>query len=202
MTMDTINIILAAIASGLLATIITIIVQKNSEIKRTKVNVFEILMSHRYLITDKENVEALNKVEVIFHDDKDVKNAWKDFLDAADHAAESDGNINNIDDKYLKLLEKISISIDYKNINWEDIKRCYYPQGLSTQIMEESMLRTVQLEQALKTVQQDEESFQTSIKKTTQDFFVKTLEGPNGVDNLIKLMKVSDEIGLIKKEDE
>ena len=79
--MNYMNIIFTALGSGLFATIITLLVQKHAEIKRVKISVFETLMAHRYLISDKENVEALNKVEVVFYSDSDVRQAWKEFID-------------------------------------------------------------------------------------------------------------------------
>ena len=81
--MDVLSIVIAAVGSGLVATVITIIVQKCSEAKKVKIQIFETLMSHRYLITDKENVEALNRVEVIFYNKNNVRKAWKEFLDIA-----------------------------------------------------------------------------------------------------------------------
>lgn len=104
--MDVVSIIIGAIASGLLATIVTLVVQRNSELKRVKIEMFETLMAHRYLMHDKDNVEALNKVDVVFHKNADVRKAWTEFLDAADRGAANPTANNNIDDKYLKLLEK------------------------------------------------------------------------------------------------
>ena len=42
------------------------------------------------LISDKENVEALNKIEIVFYKHDDVRLAWKDFMKAADDATASD----------------------------------------------------------------------------------------------------------------
>ena len=109
--MDIVSIIIGAVGSGLLATIVTIMVQKHSEVKRVKLEIFETLMSHRYLMHDKDNVEALNKIDVVFHNDTEVRRAWVEFLDAADRGAENPTANRNIDDKYLKLLEKIAIAI-------------------------------------------------------------------------------------------
>lgn len=106
--MDIVSIIVAAVGSGLVATIITLIVQRVSETRKLKICIFEILMSHRYLIADKENVEALNKVEVIFHKDSEVRKAWTDFLNAADAGATNPMLASTTNDKYLKLLEKIA----------------------------------------------------------------------------------------------
>ncbi len=45
--MDIVSIIVAAVGSGLVATIITLIVQRVSETRKLKICIFEILMSHR-----------------------------------------------------------------------------------------------------------------------------------------------------------
>ena len=112
-------------------------------------------MSHRYLITDKENVEALNRVEVIFYNKNNVRKAWKEFLDIADRGASIVTNAETVDDKYLKLLSEIAKCIGYKNIDWENIKGYYYPQGLATKITEEEMLRKAQLTQVTEIISQD-----------------------------------------------
>lgn len=98
---EIINILVAAVLSGLVSTIITIIVQKKMSIKRIKEDVFCTLMSHRYLIYDKENVEALNRVEVLFYKEENVRKAWREFLDCSNSKP---SNPNEINDKYIKLL--------------------------------------------------------------------------------------------------
>lgn len=182
--MDVLSIVIAAFGSGLLATIVTIVVQKHSETKKDKVHIFETLMSHRYLITDKENVEALNKVEVIFYNKSDVRKAWKEFLDIADRGATSVTNAENVDDKYLKLLSEIAKCIGYKSIDWENIKRYYYPQGLATKIAEEEMLRKAQLAQVTEVVSQDTSTGQLSAEQFGMQIVLKAIENPDGFEKL------------------
>ena len=185
--MDIVSIIIGAVGSGLLATIVTIMVQKHSEVKRVKLEIFETLMSHRYLMHDKDNVEALNKIDVVFHNDTEVRQAWVEFLDAADRGAENPTAHRNIGDKYLKLLEKIAIAIGYKNINWEDIKRYYFPLGLSTKISEEAMLRKAQLSQANAEANQDSSNGQISIEQFGMQFLLKALESPDGLEKVAQI---------------
>ena len=185
-------VILTSLISGLLATILTIICQRKFEIKRTKKQIFETLMSHRYLIVDKENVEALNKVDVVFYHNTEVRKAWKAFLNAADTASVNPMAENEVNDKYLRLLEEIAKCIGYKNINWEDIKKYYLPKGLSTQIAEETALRKAQLQQATMLSGQDQmDSRQISSEEMGMRFVLKALETPNGMDNITKLLEMA-----------
>ena len=182
-------IIITSLISGLLATILTIICQRIFEIKRSKREIFEILMSHRYLIHDKDNVEALNKIDVVFYKDIEVRNAWKEFLATADLAATNPTKISEINDKYLTLLEKIAFAIGYKKINWENIKKYYLPNGLSTQILEESALRKVQIKQATQISSQDK-STGTKAEELGMQFILKALDSPNGMDMISKLIEL------------
>ena len=185
--MDIVSIVVGAIGSGLLATIITLLVQKHSEVKRVKIEIFETLMAHRYLMHDKDNVEALNKVDVVFHNNADVRKAWVEFLDAADRGAENPTANHNIDDKYLKLLEKIAIAIGYRNVNWENIKRYYFPAGLSNKITEETMLRKAQLSQARTVANQDSSNGQSAAEQFGMQFLLKALDSPDGLEKLLEL---------------
>lgn len=191
--MDIVSIIVAAVGSGLVATIITLIVQRVSETKKLKICIFEILMSHRYLIADKENVEALNKVEVIFHKDSEVRKAWTDFLNAADAGATNPMLASTTNDKYLKLLEKIAKNIGYKSIDWENIKQFYFPQGLATKITEEELLRKAQLSQATAIAAQDTSTGQSSSEQLGMQIALKALENPDGFEKLARFAEMMNQ---------
>lgn len=186
--MNALSIIIPTVCSGLLATIITIIIQKKSEAKRIKIEIFEVLMAHRYLISDKENVEALNKVEIIFNSDDEVLKAWSDFLSAAESANPS--SFNNTNDKYLKLLEKIANNIGYKKVDWESIKHYYYPQGLANKITEEELLRKAQLSQANEIAKQDTINGQPTAEQLGMQLILKALETPDGLEKIARVAKV------------
>ena len=198
--MDVLSIIIAAVGSGLVATLITLLVQKHNEVKRIKVSIFETLMAHRYMISDKENVEALNKVEVVFHSDKDVRQAWKEFLDEADKGAANLVASVNVNDKYLKLLEKIAESIGYKKINWENIKRFYYPTGLSTKITEETLLRKAQLTQASAIANQDTSNGQMTPEQFGMQFILKAMDSPDGLEKIAKIAEMGNKSAKANKK--
>ena len=130
-------------------------------------------------------------MDVVFHKNADVRKAWTEFLDAADRGAANPTANNNIDDKYLKLLEKISIAIGYKNIDWENIKRYYFPAGLSNKISEEAMLRKAQLSQANAVANQDSSSGQTSAEQFGMKVLLKALDSPDGLEKVARIAELT-----------
>lgn len=77
-------VVITALISGLLATIVTIWWQRRSEIRNKKMKVFETLMTYRYMISSQESVNALNSIDVVFYKDKNVRKAFSDFLNETD----------------------------------------------------------------------------------------------------------------------
>ena len=148
---NTFLVIMTALCSGLIATLVTIWWQNKSQEKKEKEKIFTILMSKRYDFTVKESVEALNMIDVVFYNSIKVRDAWKEFLDAVNKKG------SPINDKYLRLLELIADDIGYKDICWEDIKQFYYPVGLANRRQDEDVLRKVQIDVALAQMKRDEQ---------------------------------------------
>lgn len=142
---NVILVIVTALISGLLATIVTIWWQRKSELRRNKMKIFETLMAYRYMIFAQECVNALNSIDVVFYKDTTVRKAYADFLQESAKKPEFNPNIA---DKHLKLLEEMSKALGLKDIHWDDIKQSYYPTGLSEKTMEESLLRKMQIQSA------------------------------------------------------
>ena len=152
-------VIITALFSGTIATVITILWQKKNQTKQTKEKIFTVLMSKRYDIASEESVDALNMVEVVFCKSKIVRTAWKEFMEAVNM---SDSRIRDtkIADKHLKLLEAMAKDIKYKEIEWEDIKNYYYPVALSTRKQDEIILRKIQIDKELAQINE--------VKKTSE----------------------------------
>lgn len=185
-------VIITSLVSGILATVLTLICQKIGETRKSKREIFEILMSHRYFISDKENVEALNRIDVVFYKHVDVRKAWKDFMGAASLTPQNPMS-NNVNDCYLKLLEKISIAVGYKNISWDEIKKFYFPKGLSTKIAEEEVLRKAQIKQAILVDNQDHPNpGQMTNEEMGMKVIMKALESPNGIQALGSLLDIAN----------
>lgn len=182
-------LIITSLASGIIATIITLIVQGSNEKKKTKRDVFATLMAHRYLIHDKDNVETLNKIDAVFYKEKQVRDKWVDFMNACDKASK-DPSVN-IYDKYLKLLEVMADAVGYKDISWDEIKQAYSPKGLMDKITEESVLRRAQIQQMTHDYTQDRVNPMTAQEMGMQ-FVLKALDSPNGMDTIAKLIEIGE----------
>lgn len=152
---NTFLVIMTALCSGLIATLVTIWWQNKSQEKE---KIFTILMSKRYDFTVKESVEALNMIDVVFYNSIKVRDAWKEFLDAVNKKG------SPINDKYLRLLELIADDIGYTDICWEDIKQFYYPVGLANRRQDEDVLRKVQIDVAIAQMKRDEQENLVEVK--------------------------------------
>ena len=184
-------VVITALISGLLATIVTIWWQRRSEIRNKKMKVFETLMTYRYMISSQESVNALNSIDVVFYKDKNVRKAFSDFLNETDKKPEFNPNIP---DKHLKLLEEISKSLGLKDIHWDDIKQSYYPSGLSEKIMEESLLRKMQIQSVSTELTQEQAPQNTPSNNQFNEQMVAQLlpallQNPENLKMLIELGK-------------
>lgn len=109
-----------------------------------KVRLFKALMACRGHIVSEENVKALNLVDVVFYDCKEVCECHKAFVEAS-------GKIPFSNDvfvaKYLKLVESISKSLHYKKLDWSRINECvYFPKAIVEKYAEEELLRKASLQ--------------------------------------------------------
>lgn len=193
--MDSIILVITtALISGLLATLITIWWQKRNATYKSKMKIFETLMSYRYMIVAEESVHALNSVDVVFYKDTSVRKAYSDFLNEADKKPELNPNIA---DKHLKLLEEMAKALKLKYIHWDDIKHSYYPNGLREKAQEEALLRKVQIQNAINVNEAQKQQQNTP----TQDQFNQQLviqllpELIKNPDGLKALMEFGERFG-------
>ena len=181
-------VITTALISGLLATIVTILFQKKTEIHNKKLKIFEILMYGRYCISSEDNVKALNSIDVVFYNDTNVRKAYKNFLDETEKKLEQNPNI---EDKHLILLEKISKVLKLKDIRWDEIKRYYYPSGLSEKIEEEITLRKVQLQNAFEKIEiNNAQQSVNSNNEFSQELITEMIKNPESLNGFLELTKM------------
>lgn len=182
-------LVTTAFISGLLATIVTILWQRKTASYNRKLNVFNILMSYRYMISSEVNVNALNTIDVIFYKDKKVREAFSKFLDETSKKPETNPQI---DEKYLKLLEEMAIALKLNNIHWDDIKHSYYPNGLSDKFIEESTLRKLQIESTSFVLNTTKQQQNTQIKNSFSEeamlqILPELIKNPDSIKYLIEL---------------
>ena len=182
-------VITTALISGLLATLVTLWWQKRTAVYNSKMKIFETLMSYRYMIVAEESVHALNSIDVVFYKESSVRKAYADFLNEADKKPELDPNIA---DKHLKLLEEMAKSLKLKNIHWDDIKHSYYPNGLREKTQEETLLRKVQIQNAINANEAQKQQQNTPMQdQFNQQLMVQLLpellKNPEGLKSLIEI---------------
>lgn len=180
-------LILTSLASGLIGAILTFVVQFANNKKEKKDNIFSTLMSHRYMIYVKENVDALNRVQVIFYRHKNVIEAYSNFLAEAKRASEQPDTENKTNAKYLKLLEEMAKVLHYKKISWDKIEMYYYPKGLSTKFAEEETIRKIQIENGKKAIDANNSNSNNSV--VGMQILLQMMNSPNGPETVANLIE-------------
>lgn len=93
--------------------------------KDSKRKLFFTLMANRKTtIILKEKADALNLIDVVFQDDKKVRNAWKDYLNSLNPLSPDFQNNNAF---ALDLLSEMAVSLGYKELKQTEIDRFYEP---------------------------------------------------------------------------
>jgi len=80
--MNSMEILISALLSGLLSVGISTWYHQRNEIRQAKLRVLQQLLGNRHDIQGEKFTEALNQVFVIFQDSRDVLNALKEFHEA------------------------------------------------------------------------------------------------------------------------
>jgi hypothetical protein len=94
--------------------------------KDAKLRLFLTLMANRKTtFIQKEKVDALNLIDVVFQDDKRVRYAWKSYLDSLNPNSPHFQNNNSY---ALDLLSEMAISLGYNKLKQTEIDRFYEPQ--------------------------------------------------------------------------
>lgn len=117
--------LVGAIISGVLATIITLIINAKTEKKRRKQQLVDDIFGYKYQMTDSTSnvfdincqglTRALNRVTIVFHDDSDVLQALDNLW-----AAIKGNNTKITDDVLITLLKTMCKSAGIKCNDWND----------------------------------------------------------------------------------
>lgn len=112
--------------------------QDRAEKRKDKMQIFKVLMTSRIYGWTVDSVHALNIIDIVFVDDKDVRSAWKDLNDKYHTSNPNEAHLKKIEQAQFKLLETISNSLGYKDkITWETIQNPYIPDGMANQIIKQ-----------------------------------------------------------------
>ena len=131
---DILNLV-ALVLIPIAAVVIGQRLQIHSEKRKDKMQIFKTLMTSRIYGWTPDSVHALNIIDIVFVDDKNVRDAWKDLNDKYRVTNPDQQHIKKIENAQYKLLEAIANSLGYKKkITWETIQNPYMPIGMVKQI--------------------------------------------------------------------
>lgn len=135
---DILNLI-AIVVIPIAAVLIGQHLQNRAEIRKDKMQIFKTLMTSRIYGWTQESVHCLNIIDIVFSDDKKVRNAWKDLYDKYCVQNPEETQLKKIQNAQYKLLETIAESLGYKDkITWETIQNPYVPDGMIKQWQEQA----------------------------------------------------------------
>jgi hypothetical protein len=123
--------IVAVLLSPLIAWVVTIWYQNRSEKRKAKRDLFLVLMAKRKTYPPPmEFVDALNKIEVVFQDNKKVRQSARDYISSLTEDGISSGLSNSM---LLDMLSDMANVLGYKDLRQTQIDRFYSPNYLSNQ---------------------------------------------------------------------
>lgn len=117
--------LVAVFLSPLVAFAITIYYQNRQEKRKAKQTLFLTLMAHRKKKPPTvEFAHALNTIDVVFQDNKEVRAAWKEY-----HSSLYDQNrlINESNSLLLDMLSAMADDLNYKKLSQTEIDKYYTP---------------------------------------------------------------------------
>ena len=126
---------IAVIAIPVIAVLVGQKLQDRAEKRKDKMQIFKTLMTSRIYGWTPDSVHALNIIDIVFADDKDVRSAWKDLNDKYRVDNPDEQHLKKIEQAQFKLIEAIANTLGYKDkITWETIQNPYMPIGMKAQI--------------------------------------------------------------------
>ena len=133
---DILNLI-AIIVIPIVAVLIGQHLQNRAEIRKDKMHIFKVLMTSRIYGWTQESVHCLNIIDIVFSDDENVRNAWKDLYDKYCVQNPDETQLKKIQNAQYKLLDTMANSLGYKDkVTWETIQNPYIPEGMRRQQQE------------------------------------------------------------------
>lgn len=129
---DIINIV-AIIVGPLVAVLLTLWLQNRKAKRDAKEKLFLLLMAHRKAFPPMpEWCNALNVIDVVFHDEKKVVELWHQYYGMLANPPAND-NYQPRDHAYLTMLSAMARSLGYTALEQTDIDRFYKPQAMVDQ---------------------------------------------------------------------
>ena len=104
--------------------------QNQADTRKDKMDIFKTLMANRQGWS-MESVRAMNIIDIVFADDKDVRECWKKYYTLLCIQQPNEMQSQQIYTAQVRLLEAMAVSLGYKDkITWENIQSPYTPKGM------------------------------------------------------------------------
>ena len=140
--------LLALILIPIIAVIIGQHLQNVSAKRKDKMDVFKTMMMNR-IGWSVEGTRAMNIIDIVFSDDKNVRQAWSEYYHALCVKDPDEIQLKQMQQAQDKLLEKMAISLGYKDkITWETIQNPYIPKGMMEAMDQQQIIQKGQTELA------------------------------------------------------
>lgn len=136
--------IFAIVVIPIIAVLIGQFLQDRSEKRKDKMEIFKILMTSRIYEWTVESVHCMNIIDIVFADDKKVREAWKDLYSRYCVENPTLTDLEKIRQAQFKLLETVANSLGYKDkVTWETIQNPYIPNGMLQQINSQNIQKVM-----------------------------------------------------------
>lgn len=116
---------IAIVLGPLAGVVFTLWFQSRKEKRDAKLNLFMALMAERKSpLVSQQVAQALNKIDVVFADARDVKARWHEYY-ALLHQPPGELRTH----KWLELLSTMAAELGYRDLAQVDLDKFYVPQG-------------------------------------------------------------------------
>src|ERR1051325_6542648 len=120
-----ISIIIATLLSPIIAVCITLWYQSYHEKRKLKFDTFHTIVAFRDAVPPSPHlVNALNTIDIVFHDCSNVIRLWHEYYDLLHQETV---NYEQRKRKYLDLIAEMAKELGYKDIHQTDIDKYYNP---------------------------------------------------------------------------
>ena len=134
---------LAILLSPVIAVVVTLWHQGRKERRASKLWVFNTLIGTRHSPLSDQNLRALNLIDVVFHDEAEVRRLWREYFEMLSNVGfNNPAGFATRQKKNLEMLTAMAATLGYKEtITHLDVDRVYYPVALAEQAARNHLCR-------------------------------------------------------------
>lgn len=120
--------LIAAIVGSIIGAILAFRYQRKMEIQRDKRGLMQMLMAYRTVgAIEIDWIKALNMIDIVFHDNKEIKRLLRSYMFQTDTSRYSNGQHQTV---LVELLVQIGRECGYTELTEADIRDGYNPKAL------------------------------------------------------------------------